>query len=214
MYSTFVRQFLKDDATILDAGAHFGEDTFKLSELWPAGKIIAFEPNPLCYPTIQEKLPSHPNVIFYPAGLGAKTGTAQLFLSRGDTSGADTILTPDLEDDLWQYMLPKDFSQTIEVPIWNLDDWTKENGIAGIDFLHLDMEGAEGLMLQASPNILKTTSFIQIEYRHSKPFHGAMNYPEIVTLLHSHGFNLLRCQEHKAAYFNIIGDALFIRSDI
>lgn len=214
MYSTTVRQFLNDEATVLDAGAHFGEDTFKLAELWPAGKIIGFEPNPLCFSSIREKLPLYPNVSFYPAALGRETGTTRLFISGGDTSGADTILTPAMEDDLWKYMLPKDFSQTVEVPVWNLDDWARQHGVESIDFLHLDMEGAEGMMLQACPNILKTVSFIQIEYRHSKPFHGAMSYPEIIALLHDRGFNLLRCQEHKAAYFNIIGDALFIRSDI
>ena len=214
MYSTLVRQFLSDEATILDAGAHFGEDTFKISKLWPSGKVIAFEPNPLCFSTIQEQLPSHPNVVFYPAALGVKTGITQLYISEGDTSGADTIMTPAMDDALWKYMLPKDFSQTVEVPIWNLDEWAQKYGVKGIDFMHLDMEGAEGMMLKACPNILKTVSFIQIEYRHSKPFHDAMSYPEIIKFLHEKGFNLLRCQEHKAAYFNIIGDALFIRSDI
>ena len=47
-----IAKFLPHDPIIIEAGAHYGEDTVAFAKRWPQAKIISFEPNPEAYKTL------------------------------------------------------------------------------------------------------------------------------------------------------------------
>jgi FkbM family methyltransferase len=205
MFVNYVKSALnKDQAVILEAGAYSGSDTIRLSGLWPFGTIYAFEPNPHWHNSLKNIAASHPNIVFYPAALDAKTGEMDFFLSS-DMSGCDSIFPPDLNFISWKTVSSSArFDNIVKVPVWNLDEWAHKNQIEQIDFIRFDMQGAEGCVLQACPEILKTVSFVQLEFLTSPIYTGAILYPEIIQILQQQGFVLLKSVEEK--YW---GDALF-----
>ena len=48
-----LHQFLPDNPSVIDAGAHIGRDTLKMSRLWKGGRIYAFEPVPALFAKLQ-----------------------------------------------------------------------------------------------------------------------------------------------------------------
>ncbi|MGE0669671.1 MAG: FkbM family methyltransferase [Parachlamydiales bacterium] len=205
----YIRQFLPEDPIIVEAGAHEGSDTKRLSHLWKKGRVFAFEPSPDVYKGLRERMVKYKNVKTYPIALGDRVGTADFYPSQ-PTSEATTVKTNAQgsllppSDDNWCW--PEiGFGKPVSVPVTTLDKWAKQQGIKKIDFLWLDMQGSELSMLKASPEILKTVQVIQIEVS-KKPFYA--NTPvadEVQSWLEAEGFFTVYMtpEEH--------GDALFVR---
>ena len=88
-----------------------------------------------------------------------------------------------------------------------LDDWCSENGINKIDFMWLDLEGAELQMLKSSPKILETVSLIYVETNFQEFRIGMTQYSSLKEFLEASGFHLLSHWYRE----NLQGDAIFIR---
>jgi len=82
-----------------------------------------------------------------------------------------------------------------------------KNNVDRIDFLWLDMQGYEPLMLQSSKKILKTVKVIYTEVNHKELYKGAILYPEFKQWLEKQGFTLVKT----CFPFEDWGDALFVR---
>ena len=56
---------LPENPVVIEAGAQFGEDTEKMSHIWPNGKIYAFEPSPETYSSVEKLASIKPNVFSF-----------------------------------------------------------------------------------------------------------------------------------------------------
>lgn len=205
----YIRQFLPDDAIIVEAGAHEGSDTKKLSQLWKKGRVFAFEPSPDVYKGLSKRMVKYKNVKTYPIALGERVGTADFYPSQPTsqatsvkTNAQGSLLPP--SDDNWCW--PEiGFGKPVSVPVTTLDKWVKQQGIKRIDFLWLDMQGSELSMLKASPEILKTVQVIQIEVSKKSFYANTPLADEVQSWLEGEGFATVYMtpEEH--------GDALFVR---
>ena len=157
-YISIIAPFLPDNPYVLEAGAHSGEDTVLFARKWPHGLIFAFEPVPRFYQNIIKNLRDHKiaNVRAFPIGLFSSTGDHTFYYSQ-NCGGASSFL-PEGNMPETNY---NDVQMTL--PCMTLDDWASFYSVDHIDFMWLDMEGAEYYMLSASPKILQTTKVILSE---------------------------------------------------
>ncbi|HSW72737.1 MAG TPA: FkbM family methyltransferase [Chlamydiales bacterium] len=186
-----IAEFLPVNPVILEAGAHYGNDTLKFKQMWPEAKILCFEPNPHAFTELSAKTEGIRNIHRYPIALNNYNGFATLYLcygSNGDEpiyEGASSLLEPSERMQI-HYQGPK-----IEVPCVVLDDWCKEHQIEQIDFMWLDLEGLEIQVLQSSPKILEKVKVIYTETNFEKFRVGTTLYKHLADFLQTQGFTLL-----------------------
>lgn len=183
-----------DSPVIIEAGTGNGEDILQYSGLYPKGRLFAFEPNLRQYKIVQGILSSHnrENVELYANALGERTGEImKLHVSDrfNEPWGSSSLLKP--KDHLKNH--PQiTFNETIDVKIVNLDDFILKKNISTIDFLELDLQGFEPVVLKAAPNTLKVTKILYTEVNLVEQYEGNMLYPEYKEFLLSAGFEVLR----------------------
>jgi FkbM family methyltransferase len=121
---------------VIDAGAHRGYYTLLASSiLGNEGKVISFEPSPRerRWLGLHVKINGRKNVVIEKSALGSKEGAAEFYLSLGHQTGCSSLRPPKGV----KYNLP------VKVPVVSLDQYSSVSGIPRIDFMKIDVEGAE-----------------------------------------------------------------------
>jgi len=141
---------VKENQIIMDVGAWIGPYTLLLSNLvGKSGKVFTFEPDPIAFQELYEniKINDMRNVIAETMGLSNYSGKASLLLNRGGgTSGSSLIRTnPDIK-----------FKEEI-IKLTTIDQYCTDNNFLP-DGIIIDVEGAEGLVIEGSRKILSKHS--------------------------------------------------------
>lgn len=180
----YIKRFLPEKPIILEAGAHIGRDTLKMSLIWPRGTIYAFEPVPALYAQLIERTKNQENVSCDPRALSNVNGTAILHVSSGASTAVSSLLEP------YEYKVqrPDVLFHPINVATITLDTWALDMNILSIDFMWLDMQGAELAVLQAGTSILKTVKALLIEVNLTERFKGNPNQETVTAFMQSQGF--------------------------
>lgn len=200
-----IKKHLPKNPIILEAGACDGRDTLQMASLWPQSQIHSFEPIPELYKAAQSKLTGKKNVNFYPFALSERTGSVQFHVSSGTSNGSSSILSPLKHLEVHPEVK---FNSTVEVMAYNIDDWATLNGIMSIDFMWLDMQGAEYNVLRASPRILSTTKVIFTEVSLIETYKDVILYPQYKQWLEGHGFSVV----FEDLPYRDMGNVLFVRN--
>ena len=158
---------------IFEIGACEGEDSIKYSRLFPNSKIFSFEPLPENIKLIHNNFLRYgiKNASCYNKALSSKNGTAEFYVSSGRPEGA-------IESD-WDYgnksssLLPPanhmkmvnfiQFNRKIEIETITLKSFCEANTISAIDFIHMDVQGAEMLVLEGAGDFLSSIKAIWLE---------------------------------------------------
>lgn len=179
-----VKQYIPENSIILEAGAHWGQDTIKISSFWPQATVYAFEPLPCSYTKLLINTRKCPNVFCFPLALAVKTCYADFYfdsINTGD-NGASSLYKPGIE-------LQQSYGKNpLIVPCITIDEWANQYDITHIDFLWLDMEGGELDALKASPKILETVNAIHIEVNFRKFWDNVPLYDEVMQWLKERQF--------------------------
>lgn len=194
-----IKQYLPEKPCILEAGAHIGRDTVKLSKLWPLGTIYAFEPVPALYAQLVESTKGLPNVLCYPSALSTTVGSAVLHVSSGASTAASSLLEP------YEYTRERPmvvFTELV-VPTTTLDVWAAENSVPSIDFMWLDMQGYELKVIEHS-RMLSTVQCILVEVSLTERFKGNPLYGPLLTWFETHGFEPVQQDIPKHNKINIL----------
>ncbi len=140
----FVKHIIKQGYTVLDIGANIGYYTLMFSKLvGPNGKIYAFEPDPENFAILKENIASNKiaNVIAEQKAVSDKSGPIRLFKAKANL--ADHRIYD-----------PGDKRDTVDIQSVSIDDYF--NGMnEEIDFIKMDIEGAEGGALKGMEQLLK-----------------------------------------------------------
>jgi FkbM family methyltransferase len=144
----FVGKFLKPGMTVLDIGAHHGLYTLLASKrVGRRGRVIAFEPSP----RERRRLMRHvrvnrcKNVEVEAIALGERAGEADLFLVEGLHDWCNSLRPPDIDER----------TTTVRVEVRPLDDVLRVLGVSRVDFIKLDVEGAELSFLHGAKHLLE-----------------------------------------------------------
>lgn len=185
----------RDDPVILEIGANCGQTTVELLQAMPRARIFAFEPDPRAIAKFRHNV-RHPGVELYECAVGAANGTTTFHQSSGGEHDAEyregwdqsgSIRQP--RSHLQVYPWVK-FEKQIEVPITRLDDWASAHGVARVDFIWADVQGAESDLIDGAERVLAHASFFYTEYSNHELYEGQVTLPGLVEKLPD--FDLVR----------------------
>jgi FkbM family methyltransferase len=189
----FIKNYLPENPTILEAGAFDGTNTIEMATLWPQSTIHAFEPVPSIYKRLLSTTKEYKQITTHNYALSDKNGTADFYLSEmvsnpGTHSGSGSLLPP---KDHLTIDLAVAFKEKTIVSTRILNDVMEDYGIKKIDFMWLDMQGYELPMLMKSLETLKKTSIVYIEANFLEGYEGQLIYKDYVDWFAKNGFTLI-----------------------
>ncbi len=184
--TAFVKGFLRPGMTVLDIGANAGYYTLLASRaVGLEGRVIAFEPSP----RERQKLLTHTrlnrcsNVKVESLALSNREGTTVFFVVQGRETGCNSIKQPDVKDPV----------QSITVPMTTLGRYLEDERIARVDFIKLDVEGAELEVLRGAEKFFRSgirpVLLCELEAARTRPW--GYEPEEIMRFLSAKGFRWL-----------------------
>jgi FkbM family methyltransferase len=151
METEFVKRLLRRDMTVVDAGAHHGLYTLLASKRvgWD-GRVIAIEPSPRECERLEKHLRLNrcSNTEVVPCALGEDPGEADLYLVDGFQDWCNSLRPPAIDEPV----------RTVRVSVRRLDDVLAELRVKKVDFIKLDVEGAELSVLYGAMKLLHRES--------------------------------------------------------
>jgi FkbM family methyltransferase len=211
--TNLIRRMAGEDWIFFDIGANMGYYTLLFSTLSKKGRVYSFEPIPLCYHLLIANilLNDVSNVEVNNFALNNYNGVAQFSISKkSETSsfihtGRDPI------------------EKIIQTEVRKLDDYIKENAIERIDFVKIDVEGSEKLVLEGALESLSKKELrpkvIMMELYDLNFVHYQTSVDEIVKFLDSYEYDAFIiskgsvipfAEEHYNVFFNVF----FVKKEI
>jgi FkbM family methyltransferase len=179
----FVERFLKPGMTVLDLGAHHGLYTLLASKrVGYRGKVIAFEPSPrerraLLLHLILNRCT---NAKVQGLAVGNENTEAALFVVEGNQTGCNSLRPPDVLSGTFP----------VRVRVIRIDDWLDKQRFRQIDFVKLDVEGAELEALKGASRLLerRPRPVILAEVQDVRTIPWGYRANEILLHLHERGY--------------------------
>ena len=172
----------KPNPVILEIGCNDGEQTLWFDSLFEMPQIYCFEPDPRAIKRFKANVRDLPNIHLYPVALSNSSGEAIFHQSHGQASDPERIaMMPDGWDLSGSLHKPKEhldyypwvkFDSTIRVKTLTLDQWYQESGLVQIDFIWMDVQGAELDVIQGGRQALAQTKFLYTEYSVRELYEG------------------------------------------
>ena len=209
----------KDPLIVFDIGACEAEDSIRYADLFPDAAIYAFEPRLDNYQKGQELIRQYnkTNIIFENIALSNKNGTAEFHLSEGEPESLRN-------DEHWNYgnksssLLPPSeelkkhtgwltFEKKIIVQTKTLASYVSEKNISTIDFMHIDVQGAELMVLEGAGSFCNKVKIIWMEVEAIRLYKNQPLKDEVEYFMNNKNFiNVLDTVNQ------VSGDQLYINS--
>ena len=144
----FLDRFLEPGMTFLDAGANEGiYSVFASRRLGAEGTVWAFDPSPREVSRLVRNLElNNLQVRVFPVALADQTGQAEMLVAGYGHEGLNTV---------GQFFNEVEGSTKELIQVTTLDDIVKENPLARLDVIKIDVEGAELKLLKGASETLR-----------------------------------------------------------
>ena len=201
---------------IFDIGACDGLDSIKYSKLFPFSKVYSFEPLENNATLLLENLLKYnvQNVFLHRLALSNTKGEAEFYVSTGRPENisqdiewdfgnkSSSLLEPNKTMDIHPWLK---FQEKILVPTETLNNFLIENKIELVDFVHMDVQGAELMVLQGAQKYLNKIKMIWLEVENVELYKNQPLAMDVETYLKSNGFTKI-----KDTVNHIAGDQLWV----
>lgn len=178
----FLDHALRPGDVFVDGGANLGIYTVLASSLvGPSGRVLSFEPGAVTYERLQRSIAVTPvkNVTAFRSALSDTVGTANLFHTQGHV--VSYSLAGEQEADVE--------SEVVET--LTIDEVIRREDIDRLDFIKLDIEGAEELALRgAASSIDRWKPLVLFEVMPEAPLEDGLRHDGAWTFLQQHGYSL------------------------
>ena len=173
---------LKPGDTFLDIGANFGQYTLLGAKLvGTAGRVIAFEPEPVSFAWLDDNVRRNglAQVRLESIALGERAATLELYVGSPDNLGTTSFRK--------QY----NFSgRTVPVPVRTLDEYCATEGVARVDAIKIDVEGAELSVLRGAEKVLASGPTLVVEFEESNQRRFDLSCDDLERFLTERGYEL------------------------
>jgi len=207
--TSLIRRIAKKDWICFDIGANVGYYSLLFASLCKNGEIHSFEPLPPCYHLLSANilLNNLNNIRVNNFALSNYSGLAKFSVSqKWETSSFIHTERDPLEE-------------IIQVEVCRLDDYVIDNSIERIDFMKIDVEGAEKLVLEGSLETLSKKELkpkmCLMELYDLNFIHYHTSIDEIVKFLNSYGYNAFIISKKRLIpftkeHYNIFDNVFFV----
>lgn len=215
----------KNAKVILEIGGHYGEDTLRFYKYFPESKIYSFEPDPRNIQIFKKNCSNINSIQLIEKAVSDKHNENTSFYM------AYTDITDEIQDK-YKFIDKEEYknlklnnsgsssikkstridlinSEKINVNTIRLDKWVIENNIENIDFIWIDVQGAEKEVIEGALNILNNVKYIQLEYGETE-YENGLSKNETYNMMISNNFELVLDFSPN----NIKGDFLFKNKNI
>lgn len=211
----------KEDPIVVEIGSHYGEDTLRFLESFKDIKIYCIEPDPRNI-RIFKKYVKDDRAKLFEIALSHRKGNEDFYQSYQDYE-------PEKVPDKYDWISKKEYiedslnnsgssslkkgyahvlDKRIKVQTDRYDAWSQVNGIKSVDFVWIDVQGAEKDVIIGMGESIKNIKYIWMEYG-ERCYEGAMNREETVFFMESLGF----IEDIKFSSQEPQGDILFYNAD-
>lgn len=182
-----IKKEIKKGHRVIDIGANIGYYTLLFSRLvGEKGKVFAFEPDPTNFSLLKRNIEENScgNVILEQKAVGERVSSGKLYLSE-ENKGDHRIYEPGEK------------RESVVIEIISLDEYFKNTD--SIDFIKMDVQGAEMKVLRGMEEILKKGNEMKIaaEFWPKALKKAGDESRDMLTLLLSNGFKIYEIDERK-----------------
>ncbi|MGC2181711.1 MAG: FkbM family methyltransferase [Terriglobales bacterium] len=177
-----ISDLLRPGMTFFDVGANVGQYT--LLAIGLDCEVHSFEPAPAIFQFLSDNVkemtkPAHINQ----CALSDSEDTATLYIATPDNLGATSLSK--------QYCHS---GETFQIACTTIDNYMQKNGIAKVDAIKIDVEGAESAVLRGAEKLLSGPHrpWIVIEYEEAAQSRFGSSCAELTKFLTAHGYRLER----------------------
>lgn len=159
---------------IFDIGACEGEDSIRYANMYRHATVYSFEPLPKNFKKAQENITRYnmSNIFPFCVALGDTEGDTNFYVSTGSPEGADDLNGWDYGNKSSSLLPPNQvtihydwlkFDDVITVKTTTLAQFCQKHYIEKIDLIHMDVQGAELMVLRGAGTYLDETKAIWLE---------------------------------------------------
>ena len=166
---------------IIDCGGHIGLAVLYFKRLYPRSRIVTFEPNPETFSLLEMNIAQNSlrDVKAFNMALSRRDSNATLYVGENFLQAWDS--TDTMEPNLWPNM---DQYRSIDVRSTRLSSFI--NG--RVDFIKMDIEGAEYDVLEESRARMGSVGAITLEYHQNESNLASRKLDRTIDLLTAEGF--------------------------
>jgi len=136
------------------------EPFYRLLDLFPGSRILAFEPDQALCAEINRQ--GRPGLTFYPTAISGKRGRRPFYLTRHPMCASLYRPNEDLIR-LYQNFEVAYLDRIVELDTISLDDFASDFKVEKIDFIKIDIQGAEYEVFAGAARVLKNVVAIICE---------------------------------------------------
>ncbi|HTG80929.1 MAG TPA: FkbM family methyltransferase [Geobacteraceae bacterium] len=188
-----------DAPLIIDCGSNIGMSILFFKKLYPGARVVGFEPDRTTYGKLEEniRLNNLQHVRVYNQAVSDQNGTIT-FYKDPDIVGSHVMSVLD----------KRTSGQKVEIDAVRLSEFITEE----VDFLKLDIEGSETLVIRelSETNKLRMIKELIIEYHHHFLDKDDDNLSEFLHLLEKNGFGYQLASNVRIPFSRRISNDLII----
>ncbi len=142
-----VQKTIKPSSVFVDVGANIGYYSLIAAKIvGECGKVYSFEPDPANFKLLQANIEANrcTNIVPIQRVVSNEVATVKLFLDKGNF-GAHTLTESNIQTERGGF---------VEVEAITLDAFFKEENNTRVDFIKMDVQGSEGLVLEQAHEVL------------------------------------------------------------
>lgn len=188
-----------------DLGSRDCLEAIEFSKRFPNAIIYSFEPNPSAVIIARKNIINFPNINLIEKAVSNTNGKIKFFSinpNLTDTPHEDgNIGASSIFKASGKYLQENYIQDEIEVESTTIEAFCKENNISKINFLWMDLQGAEYLAIKGIPkSILKNIDLIHTEAENFEIYKGQYFFKDVHSLLKK--YFLLLSGNSKHIYFD------------
>lgn len=203
-----------DKLTILDIGGCEGEESIRYSRIFPYSSVYVFEPLPVNQTHIKQNILNYGtnNVSLIPMAASDEDGVSTFHVSFGHPENqpkdldwdfgnkSSSLLPPEINPHKWL-----NFKERIDVKTIKLSSFLLNNDIEFVDFVHMDVQGAELKVLIGAEDYIYKIKAIWLEVADIEIYKNQPLRKDIENFMNDKGFYLVKSKMHHK-----VGDQFYL----
>tara|TARA_Y100000589_G_scaffold328211_1_gene371812 strand:+ start:3011 stop:3718 length:708 start_codon:yes stop_codon:yes gene_type:complete len=197
----------KRDITIFDIGGHYGQSAELYRKLFKKALIYSFEPYPESYKVLSSL--KIDNFKTYNIGFSDKPSRQKLLINENKTSTNSILPFSRSANKVWG-LKSLENSKGVFCDFDTVDNFCSKRKINQIDFMKIDVQGAEYLVLEGAKKALlnKDIKLIQLEVISGDTYIGQKSIGFYINLLESYGYKLKNFSD------SIVKKGILVQTDL